>query len=150
MYQLGREQSRYNEFLQQSPVQLEGEVALLRCLIEKAAQENRPSLVNALVGTLARVSAVYESQLIKSGELLERATFLELSARVGRLLGDCLAQRGIPGWEDIIADTLRRIPEVLEQFESENDVPRLPAPAQTVPLAICHSEDQHPEKEYGE
>lgn len=150
MYSLGDQQQRYNEFLQISPTQLEGEAALLRVLIERAAKENRPAIVGSLVGNLVRVSAVYESQLIKSGELLERATFLELSARVGRLLGDCLAERGIPNWEIIIEDTLRRIPQVLEQFESENEVPRLPAPAKTVPLAICDNEDQHPEKEYGE
>lgn len=126
MYRLGDHQTRYQDFLQQAPESVESEAALLRVLIERAAQENRPALVNSLVATLAKVAATHQNAQIRAGELLERGLALRVFGAVGALVADILQERGIADWQDVVQELTARIPHRIEEVENERKA--LPSP----------------------
>lgn len=124
MYQLGENQPRCQEFLRQAPEAVGSEAVLLRTLIERAARENRPGLVNSLVATLAKVAATHQATQIKAGQMLEKATLLKLAT----VLCDVVCaeiQGGFVGWEDAVNKICNRMEQAIEAagLDNESDEP---------------------------
>ena len=49
------------------------EIALLRVLIQEAAESNKPALVERLVSSMARCQAAHVNAQLKAGNLIERS-----------------------------------------------------------------------------
>ncbi len=99
---------------------LADEIALLRVLIEEAANARQPSLVERLTSCLARCQQAHTTAQIRAGNLIEKSKVTAICLAMAHLLSDSLQAHGITDdrHHDIIDAVIERVPATVEQFDN--------------------------------
>ena len=106
------------------PTSCGDEIALLRTLIQEAAESNKPALVERLVSSMARCQVAHVNAQVKNGNLMERSKLMQICLALATLLSDTLEAHGIENQADICEWFAARVPAVIEQVAT----PQLEAP----------------------